>query len=594
MASYFGNPGLGILFKLKLKGGFRAQARRLKQPKHWVFLIVGSLAACAWIASLVLNTLLQGAVQPPPPEVALLAAQAGVFVLVVLTVLGSFNHRGLYLPKEEVELAFSSPVSRGDLVRYRLAVNLMKSLIAALLFGVAAAMRLRGHMFAFVGVFVTMLTIPVLGQCVALYLGDAENRLGRLAKKLPLRFLSIFFAIALALGVAALFFGGNMSVHMFSGLDRSGTGVLKHLEDLPWVRGLLWPFTPWARMITAETFTQFTPWFLFAAGFWLLVFEWTVRVPIDFRELSLATSADVAKRINRLRRGTFHVGQSQVTRATIGWRVPWILGRGPFGAVAWHKTASIVRKARGTVTLSALIIGLLTLLTIVFTKGVQDSHEAARASAAIIAVAGTLYLCAVLRFDFRGDLEIMDRIKTWPLRPSMLFLATLLPEVLLVAGLLALAVIVRTAWLGVFEPAILGIIAFQPLVVLTWVALDNAVYLFSPVRYTPGEEGALQNMGRSMLLMILRVVMGAIVFAVAILPAIVVWFVARGALSPAELSEGVEPGSAYFEGVEAATTAATWIAGVVAWVGMLGVGAGLVWLGGVMLERFDVARDKGA
>jgi hypothetical protein len=282
-----------------------------------------------------------------------------------------------------------------------------------------------------------------------------------------------------------------------------------------------------------------------------------------------------------------------VTRATIGWRVPWILGRGAFGAVAWHKTAAIVRKARGTVTLSAMIIVLLTLLTIVFTREVQDPREASEKSAMIIAIAGTLYLCAVLRFDFRSDLEIMDRIKTWPLRPSMLFLATLLPEVLLVSGLLALAVIGRTVWIGGFQPAILGIVAFQPLVVLTWVALDNAVYLFSPVRYTPGEEGALQNMGRSMLLMILRVVMGSVVFLVAILPAIVVWFVARDVIGPADLPDGVEPSTQYTAQVEAAVTAATWIAGSVGWLGMLAVDAALVWLGGVMLQKFDVARDKG-
>jgi hypothetical protein len=585
---------LGLLFKLKLKGGLRAQARRLKQPKHWVFLIVGLLAACTWIGSLVLNSLLQGSAQPPPPEVALLAAKGGVFVVVALTVLGAFNHRGLYLPKEEIELAFSVPISRGDLIRYRLFVNLMKSLIAALLFGVAASLRLRGHVFAFVGVFVTMLTIPVLGQCLALYLGDAENRLGRVAKKLPLRFFTIALAMTLAIGVAALFLGGSASTHVFGELERGGSGLMMHIEQVPAVRAVLWPFTPWARMITAETLAQFLPWFLFAAGFWLLVFEWTVRVPIDFRELSLATSADVAKRINRLRRGTFHAGQSQVTRATIGWNVPWILGRGAFGAVAWHKTAAIVRKARGTVTLSVLIILLLTMLTLVFTQGEQDPFAAARTSALIIAVAGTLYLCAVLRFDFRSDLEIMDRIKTWPLRPSMLFLATLLPEVMLVSGLLVLAVIGRTAWLGGFQPAIVGVVAFQPLVVLTWVALDNAVYLFSPVRYTPGEEGALQNMGRSMLLMILRMLLGLVVVAVAILPAVAVYFLVRHGLMPRAYPVGVEIDADYEDKIAAASTTAAWIAGTVAWLGVVGVDAALVWLGGFMLERFDVARDKGA
>jgi hypothetical protein len=133
----------------------------------------------------------------------------------------------------------------------------------------------------------------------------------------------------------------------------------------------------------------------------------------------------------------------------------------------------------------------------------------------------------------------------------------------------------------------------QPLVVLTWVALDNAVFLFSPVRYTPGEEGALQNMGRSMLLMVLRLVLGMVVFAVAILPAIATFFLVREGLSP-EGPAGWSTGVDYVSEVEAATRIAAWVGGGVAWVGLLAVDAALVWLGGVMLVRFDVARDKGA
>jgi len=574
VARFFGNPALGQLYKLKLKGGLRAQARRLRQPKHWVFLIVGLVAAGSWIVMTVLNAMLHGDTPQPAPAQVFLMTRVGVLVLVALTVVGAFNHRGLYLPKEEVEMAFSSPISRGDLIRYRLFVNLGKSMFAAVLFGLATSLRLPGHVFAFLGVFVTMLSIPVLGQALALLLGDAENRLGKIARKLPLRFVTIVLAVAVGLGVSTLFFGGNVFSKVFGHDDGTGLTAFDRVQQMPVVQVVLWPFTPWARMITAETFAQFAPWFLFAVGFWLFLFETTVRVSIDFRELSLATSADVAKRINRLRKGTFHAGQSQVTRATIGWRVPWILGRGAFGAVAWHKTASIVRKARGTVTLSIIVILFLTILTLAVSRHERDPAEAALTAAGIIAGVGTLYLCAGLRFDFRSDLEIMDRIKTWPLRPWMLFLATLLPEVLLVSGLLALAVIGRTLWMGAFHPAILGIFAFQPLVVLNWVALDNAVFLFSPVRYTPGEEGALQNMGRSMLLMILRVLLGVVAFGVAILPAVAAYFLFRG---PLDMSK----------------QAALALSGVVCWLGLFGVAVGLVALGGLMLKRFDVARDKG-
>ena len=52
---------------------------------------------------------------------------------------------------------------------------------------------------------------------------------------------------------------------------------------------------------------------------------------------------------------------------------------------------------------------------------------------------GTLYLCAGLRFDFREDLDAMESLKAWPVRPWRVFLATLLPEVVLVSGPVNLA-----------------------------------------------------------------------------------------------------------------------------------------------------------
>src|SRR6185436_2551129 len=63
------------------------------------------------------------------------------------------------------------------------------------------------------------------------------------------------------------------------------------------------PLLPWARMIAAGTLAAFTPWFLLCFGLHLFLSELCARVPIDFRELSLQTSARAAARLARLRRG---------------------------------------------------------------------------------------------------------------------------------------------------------------------------------------------------------------------------------------------------------------------------------------------------
>jgi len=89
----------------------------------------------------------------------------------------------------------------------------------------------------------------------------------------------------------------------------------------------------------------------------------------------------------------------------------------------------------------------------------------------------------------------------------------------------------------------------------------------------PGQEGALQHMGRSLLLMLLRFTLLAITLVVAGAPAVAL------VLGADEL--GLE------------SSLAQLIAFSYAWLVLLFVDIGLVLAGGWILRRFDVARDRG-
>lgn len=571
----FGHPALRLLFWMKLRGGLRLQVRKLRRPSAWIFLIVGALLAFGWIALMVFRPDAPGR-SVVSTDVMRLGVDLGLVVLVVLTLVGSFQYRGLYLPKEEIELAFSAPLQRAQLVRYRLGTNLFRSLFAALLFGVLTARRLPMPAAAFTGTFLVMMTVPILGQGVALLLGEGENRLGRIARKAPLKLVSGVLGACVGLAVVGLMVSDGSGVGEALGAD---DGVLARLADTPWVRAILLPVAPWGRMITATSAAEFLPWFALCIGLWILLYEVTVRARIDYRELSLATSAEVAKRISLARRGGWSANKSRVMDASKTGGAPWLFGRGGFGAIAWLETTSMLRRARGTLILSGLLLTLLVVLTRdVGAIDGKDPELAAKQSlilgTVMISGLGTAYLCAGLKFDFRGRLEQMDLVKAWPLAPWRIFLATVLPEVLLVSTFLVIAIVARAAWNGVFHPVLVGAVLFQPLVVLTWVALDNAVFLRSPVRYVPGQESALQNMGRSILLMLLRILVLFVAVVVAFAPGVGV-----GALL--ELTLGTSRDAAIAVG-----------AGV-AWLGLLAVDCGLVWVGGRILGRFDVARDRG-
>ena len=571
----FGHPALRLLFWLKFVGGLRLQVRKLRRPSSWIFLGIGVLLLGGWIAVMVLGRSVSSAAHLDS-DIARFGAEVGLLVLLVLTIVGSFQFRGLYLPKEEIELAFSAPISRSDLVRYRLGTNLFRSLFAALLFGFLTARRMPEPFFAFVGTMLVMLTIPLVGQGTALLLGEGENRFGKLARAAPLKAISVVLGAAVGIGVVALMVSDGGAVREAIG---DGDGPIAQAARNPWVRAALAPLTPWSGMITATSAVQFWSWFAVCVGVWILLYQLVVRAKIDFRELSLATSAEVAKRISQARRGGFGASRTRVTAPTGTKGVPWFFGRGPFGAIAWLETTSMARRARGALILSGLVVVFMVIVTNGISAGKSDdAAEAAEKSlvlgTVLISVLGTAYLCAGLKFDFRGRLEQMDMLRAWPVAPWRIFLATILPEVVLVTLMLGTAVSVRAIWLGTFHPVVLATVLFQPLVVLTWVALDNAAFLHSPVRYVPGQESALQNVGRAMVLMLLRGIVLLVATGVAVLPGVGVGFLLKYGL---ETTDGL----------------AIAVGAGVAWLGLIAVDCALVWAGGRMLGRFDVARDRG-
>lgn len=562
-----GHPALRLLARLKLKGMWRRQVRRFKRPSGAIFALLGLLVIGAWVASVIFGQSMSPRSEGADPALFALV-QLVATSLTVFTIAGAMSHRGLYLPRQEIEILFAAPVSRSNLVRYRLQAALGRSLFGALFFGLVVMMRMPRPAFAFPGAMLAMMTLPVVGQAASVLAGDAENRLFKRLARLPFRLVSVVGALFLV-AVVILAMNGERAREKLSmlGLEDGVEGLLSN----PWVRAVIFPMRPWARMVTAVELGDFLIWFGVCAGIWACLFEATARIPVDFRELSLQTSADIARRIHRARKGGVGASGSSISKRAAQRSAPWVFGTGPFGAVAWRKTVSILRKARGTFITGGLIIALLTVVSTIIEF--EDDAMAAAGGTLIIAAAGTLYLCAGLRFDFREDLDRMDVVKSWPMRPWKVFLAVVLPEVVLVSLLLAGAIGARSLFTGQFHPAVWLIGGVLPLAVLGWVAIDNAVFLYAPVRYVPGQEGLLHHAGRSMVLMGLRGLVTVGVGAGVLVGVLLVdW--AQEPLS-------IDPRQALALKVAFGMTL------------LVGENVLLIWLGGRMFDRFDVARDRG-
>ncbi len=554
-------PSLRLLLVLKARGKIRKQVRRLRSPKGILLALVGVVLIGAWFGTLTLGWTIRS--EPIPVEQRDLFARVAAMALMVMTVTASFNHRGVYMPAEELERLLAAPISRSSLIRYRLVASLGRYAFSGIVFGLVCIRQLPHAGFAFFGVLLFMLTLPIVGQFAALVAGGLELRFGRLMKRSRLRYLHLLVFGLLGIGFMVLMFGDEFAVQ-FSSLERL-EGLTSVLLESSILRTLVSPFTPWAEMVTARTAGEFFPWFGICLALWALFFRITAAIPFDFRELTLETSADVARRIRRVQRTGFGASAGKASTSSFGRRIPWLFGRSPAGAMAWLKLAAIMRKTRGTVTISILIVALMTAASLlIFSK---DTPKDILGGAFLVALLGTIYLCAGLRFDFRTDLDQMEAIKSWPISPRRAFLANLLPEVLLVSSLISAAIVIRIVVSGAFHAALLGLLAGIPFIALAWIALDNAVFLIAPVRNIAGQEGMLQHMGRSMVLVILRALFAGVVFGFAGTLGYLAWIFSDS--SPEELRIAM---------VASVAAACLFVAD-----------CGLVYFGGWALRRFDVS-----
>lgn len=562
-----GHPALAWLARAKLRGTLRKQSRRLRTPAGALLGLLGLAVVVLWLAPLFLSSFTHVAKTAPASRTMVELALA---MLALLSLSNSLSHRGLYVPLSEIERLFAAPISRSDLIRHRVVAALGRSLFGSLVLGLIAARHATVPAYGFVGGVAVTLMLPILSQGVSLLAGDAENRLAARMARLPRGWFAWLLTLLLAGGVAAMYvrnkrYGRWMDASLERALGFDPMQVLEH----PLVRALFAPLQPWSRMITAVDAAGFFTWLGVSGLITVAGFELVARIRVDFRELSLSTAADVAKRLQRMRRGAAGAGSASASRASAGWYVPWLFGRGPLGAIAWRKTASMVRKSRATLVIGVLVVAAVTAMSLFVAA---NKPQSALFGSLLIAGLGTPYLCGALRFDFREDLDSMGVIKAWPMQPWRIFIATLTPQILVVSLLLLCGIAARAAISRDLPPLLPLWPLLTPLLVTAWLAIDNAAFLFSPVRIVPGQEGVLQNAGRAMLLLLARLLAFAGVVAIVLIP-----------LAAAQLLQML------IEFEDSVLIAVGLGAGTLALIATL---VALIWIGGWLLRRFDVARDR--
>ncbi|MDE3068904.1 MAG: hypothetical protein KGJ60_15330 [Verrucomicrobiota bacterium] len=567
----------GHTFRNRLVSRFK----RLKQPKYLVGAVVGGLYFYFYFVRYLFQ--LPGrrpaaglAVSPGHLLLLELLGAFALFVVVLLAWLVPRERGALTFTEAEVAFLFPAPITRRNLIHYKLARSQLRIFFGTLLLTLISR-RFGGNLWIHAlgwWLILSTLNLHLLGASFARTLlldRGISNRLRRL----------------LVLGVAGVAAAGiwvwarrtipAWNPAYLADVD-SAADYLQRLLTAGPALYLLYPF----RLVVRPFLAPDAPAFLAALApallLFLLHYLWVIYSDVAFEEASLDASQKLAARIAAARAGNW-----PQAKANQKARRPWFklaAGGPPATAFLWKNLIGV-----GQVFSSRLGVSVLVVVVVLGVLLRNDAHSQGLSIFAAIFIAITLGYSLllgpqVLRLDFRHDLPLADVLKTFPLRGWQIALGEILAPAVALAALQWALLLVEGA-IAFYLPvphqsllfaAVLGAAAVLPILDLLLLLIPNAAVLLFPSWTQTGKDGprGVEAVGQRLVFALGQVLVLALALAPAALASAGAFFLLRLALGPAA----------------AVLLAALAAAVIVAVETVLGV-----MLLGKWFERFDVTED---
>jgi hypothetical protein len=506
------------LTRVSIRNRFGQQARRLRQPRYALALILG--AAYFWLI------LLRPSVQPGRAPTSLWTNFESVVALgVLLLLIGAWVFSGermaLAFSPAELQFLFPAPLPRRALILYKLFRTQLVILFNAVIW--VFVLRRSGSVLAaplrFVGTWMlfTNLSLHRLGAALVRTSLVEHGRAG-IRRNLPAIILGVTGAIAVGL----ILWDAVPVLRVARAAKEIASGI-EAAADLPAARALL--FVP--RLIVAPSFAQTTAGWLRATGGALLILVaqvvWVVRSDVAFEEAAVQASMERARRIDARRRRTSqprsHAGK-KVKRS-----IPLAPRGNPAAAIVWKNILLLMRTGRVGSMVGLCMMAIIFALPTIESRGIDGRFLAV---VSLIMVLLLIILGSrVLQNDFRQDVDHLPTLKTLPLAGNRIVGAEVISSALPISVLqLILVLVAFVATLGDSDLPVdlvrrTAILLMSPLILLsvnlTTVTIQNAAALLFPgwVRVTPVVGGGIEVMGQG----ILATGMLLLTFIVALLPA---------------------------------------------------------------------------
>jgi Putative ABC exporter len=331
-------------------------------------------------------------------------------------------------------------------------------------------------------------------------------------------------AVLLALGLVLLL---SLGRDLFA-LD--GKELLRRVEASPVLQTALAPLDWFVRSATAQVLwpdlVEYTGLALAVDAAMVLV---VLALDAHYLEASAAASERIYARLQRARRGGGVFGAWRGSGESPRFSLPSLPWWGGVGPTTWRQAVTAVRSLRGLLLFLLIFGGVLVTTPLALSLGGDRPSQPAVGGLLAVALLGVslVSLPTMMPFDFRGDLDRMDLLKSLPVAPWRLAVGQLLAPVALLGAIqLGALACIQALWGGAAVLLLYTVILAWPLDFLVF-GIDNLLFLWFPNRQLVATPGDFQFMGRQLLMLLAKFVALGVPAVVAVVAGGVVYFLSR-------------------------------------------------------------------
>ena len=501
---------ISALFYLQfnsVRNRLRARLRRLKQPKYLVGAVLGGGYLIFYFSFLLFRTdvkaggLLANGVDLPTLE------NVGAAILFLIMLLGWVlpNQRAaLAFTETEVAFLFPAPITRRQLVQYKLLRSQASILLSAFFFSLIWGRRLPGgHIW-----------ISVLGWWIVLSTINLHRLAISFARTMLFeRGLTDWRWRVIILAAVAALVG-----YAIKSSEADWANLPPWQDSLwPWLGAvlsagvtphLLYPFRLVVMPLLAPDAAAFLHALGPALGIMIVHYFIILRADVAFEEASVAYSQKIAARL-----ANFQEQRSGRIKPKKARRAPFPLAPTGLASVAFLWKNLILAGNIFTLRTFLLLAWFVFLGVSIIGSGHghADGAEFAGILCVMLFMMSLLAGQTLLRADFRADLNLVDQLKLYPLPGWQVVLGELLAPVVILAAAQWLLILAAALLLAPADGSVplslrvtlaLGAAILAPVIDLVMLIIPNAFALLLPswVRFDQNAPRGFENIGQRLIL----------------------------------------------------------------------------------------------